>query len=203
VVILASLALLAPVKAQQYSFRYYGTEEGLTNLAVKVLFQDRTGFVWAGTENSLFRFDGQRFQRYGTDEGLPRDVVLSLGEAPDGSVLVGYRGGLYQLKGEHFEAVPLPGARGVDGYSGIVFDGLRRTLIATERGLVEATTRGAGGSLALRLLTMPAGAGGPGAHGIFLERGIVWFGCGTGLCRMGEGGPAFSASPRLCRRETG
>ena len=104
------LALAASVGAQQYSFRYYGTEEGLTNVAVKVLFQDRTGFLWAGTENGLFRFDGQRFQRYGSAEGLPPDVVLSVGEAPDGSLLAGYRAGLFEQKGERFEKVPLPGA---------------------------------------------------------------------------------------------
>ena len=51
-------ALAMPLRAQQYSFRYYGTEDGLTNLAVKVIFQDRKGFLWAGTENGLFRYDG-------------------------------------------------------------------------------------------------------------------------------------------------
>ena len=53
--ILACLTLAAPLEAQQYSFRYYGAEDGLTNAAVKVLFQDRTGFLWAGTENGVFR----------------------------------------------------------------------------------------------------------------------------------------------------
>jgi len=196
--ILACLALAAPAMAQQYSFRYYGTEEGLTNLAVKVLFQDRTGFLWAGTENGLFRYDGQQFQRYGPAEGLPREVVLSVGEAPDGSLLAGYRGGLYQQKGERFEKVPLLGARGVDGYSGIFFDGIGRTFIATERGLVEATHPDGGGSLALRLFTPPAAAGGPGAHGIFLERGVVWFGCATSLCRMtGAGVTVFGEASGL------
>lgn len=92
---LACLLVSLSAPAQQYSFRYYGVEDGLTNLAVKVLFQDRTGYLWAGTEGGVFRFDGQRFQRYGPDEGLPRDVVLSLGEAPDGSLLAGYYSGLY------------------------------------------------------------------------------------------------------------
>jgi ligand-binding sensor domain-containing protein len=110
---LACLTLAAPVKAQQYSFRYYGAEDGLTNAAVKVLFQDRTGFVWAGTENGVFRYDGQRFQRYGPVEGLPHDVVLSLGETPDGHVLAGYRTGLYQQEGDRFQTVSLQGA-GID-----------------------------------------------------------------------------------------
>src|SRR5208337_5561395 len=121
--------MAAPLEAQQYSYRYYGTEEGLTNLAVEVLFQDRTGFLWAGTESGVFRFDGQRFQRYGSAEGLAREVVLSLGEAPDGSMLAGYHGGLYQQKGRRFEKVPLPGGGGIDSYSAIQFDGKGRTFI--------------------------------------------------------------------------
>src|SRR5450755_4235113 len=115
IVVCAGLA--GALQAQQYLFRYYGTEEGLTNLAVKVLFQDRTGFLWAATENGLFRFDGQRFRAYGPTEGLPREVILSLGEAPDGSVLVGSRAGLYQEKSDRFEKLAPPGSGVVDGYS--------------------------------------------------------------------------------------
>jgi signal transduction histidine kinase/ActR/RegA family two-component response regulator len=180
-VMLACLGAAAPLRAQQYSFRYYGTEDGLTNLAVKVLFQDRTGFLWAGTESGVFRFDGQRFKRYGPDEGLPRDVVLSLGEEPDGSVLAGYYAGLYELKGDRFEKVPLPDARGVDGYSGISFDGAYQTYIATDGGLVVATRGTEGNGLQLRKLVSAPGIA--GAHGIFLEPGAVWYGCGDGVCR--------------------
>jgi len=183
--------LAAPAGAQQDSFRYYGPEEGLTSVAVKVLFQDRTGFLWVGTENGLFRYDGQRFQRYGSPEGLPSDAVLSVGEAPNGSLLAGYRAGPFEQKGERFEKLPLPGASGVDGFNSILFDGLGRTFIATERGLVEATTAGAGGGLALRLLPTPVAGGGPDTHGIFLEPGVIWFGCTTSLCRMSQAGGDF------------
>jgi signal transduction histidine kinase/CheY-like chemotaxis protein len=181
--ILACLAFAVPAKAQQYSFRYYGAEDGLTNLAVKVLFQDRAGYLWAGTENGVFRYDGQRFQRFGPAEGLPHEVVLSLGEAPDGSMLAGYRVGLYLQKGNRFELVPLSGG-GIDSYSAILFDGAGRTFIGTKQGLMVATRAAEGGGLALRMIAMPAGANGPGAHGVFLEAGAVWFGCGTGLCRL-------------------
>lgn len=150
---LACLALSAPVSAQQYSFRYYGAEDGLTNAAVKVLFQDRTGFLWAGTENGVFSYDGQRFQRYGPAEGLPHDVVLSLGEAPNGRVLAGYRTGLYQQQGDRFEPVSLEGA-GIDSYSAIQFDGHGRTFVATDRGLVVATAA-ADASLAFQWLPRP------------------------------------------------
>jgi signal transduction histidine kinase/FixJ family two-component response regulator/HPt (histidine-containing phosphotransfer) domain-containing protein len=181
---LSCLTFAAPANAQQYSFRYYGAEDGLTNAAVKVLFQDRTGFLWAGTENGVFRFDGQRFQRYGTVEGLPHEVVLSLGETPDGRMLAGYRRGLYQQEGDRFEKLSLPGGGGIDSYSAIQLEGQGRTFIATDHGLIVATKPVEGSRPAFRLLTRPAGANGPDAHGVFLEPGAVWYGCGTGLCRM-------------------
>ena len=183
---LACLALAASANAQQYSFRYYGAEDGLTNAAVKVLFQDRTGFIWAGTENGVFRYDGQRFQRYGPAAGLPPDIVLSLGETPDGHVLAGYRSGLYRQEGDRFETVPLEGA-GIDSYSAIVFDGKGRTFVATDRGLIvlaAAATPAGASPLNVQRLTPPARADSSDTHGVFLEAGDVWYGCGTQLCRM-------------------
>src|SRR5450432_3336913 len=98
-------------------------------------------------------------------------------------MLAGYRVGLYLQKGNRFELVPLSGG-GIDSYSAILFDGAGRTFIGTEQGLMVATRAAEGGGLALRMIAMPAGANGPGAHGVFLEAGAVWFGCGTGLCRL-------------------
>jgi len=198
--LLAWVAGAAAVQGQQYSFRYYGTEDGLTNLAVKVLFQDRTGFLWAATENGLFRYDGQRFRHYGPTEGLPREVILSLGEAPDGSILAGSRAGLYQEKGDGFEKLALPGAAVVDGYSGIQFDGKGQTYIATDGGLLVARDSAGGAHLSFGLLPAVADAGGRGAHGVFLEKGVLWYGCGVGLCRMGpEGTTVFGESSGLSR----
>src|SRR5271169_2468647 len=199
-VALACLAFAVPAAAQEYSFRYYGAEDGLTNLAVKVLFQDRVGFLWAGTENGVFRYDGQRFQRYGPADGLPHEVVLSLGEAPDGSLLAGYRVGLFRQRGRRFELVPLPGGGGggIDSYGAILFDGVGQTFIGTDRGLIVAMAEGKDGDLALRMLAAPAFAADPGAHGLFLEAATLWYGCGTGLCRRaGEQLTYFGAADGL------
>jgi signal transduction histidine kinase/ActR/RegA family two-component response regulator len=181
--ILFCLSLASLGKTQEYMFRYYGVEDGLTNLAVKVLFQDRTGFLWAGTENGVFRYDGQRFQRYGTAEGLPAEGVRGLGEAPDGRVLAAYNAGIYLQSGERFEKLPLPEG-GTDSYSAIEFDGQGQTFIGTTQGLRVATQAAGGRALDLHLVPVPREAGGPQAHGIFLEPGGVWFGCGVSLCRM-------------------
>ena len=193
--VLTYLTLAASAQAQQYTFRYYGTEEGLTNLAVKVLFQDRTGFLWAATENGVFRYDGQRFRRYGPAEGLPREIIVSLGEAPDGRLLAGCRSGLYCLRGERFENLPLPGAGTVNTYSGIQSYGKGRTYIATGRGLVVATNAIGGDKPAFRLLPTPERAGGADAHGVFIESGVVWYGCGARLCRMTADGVTVFGEP--------
>jgi ligand-binding sensor domain-containing protein len=65
------LALAAPTAAQQYSFRRYGAAEGLQNMVVLSLAQDRDGYIWAGTEGGLYRYDGTRFRLIGPAEGLP------------------------------------------------------------------------------------------------------------------------------------
>ena len=190
----------AVAQGQQYSFRYYGTEDGLTNLAVKVLFQDRTGFLWAATESGLFRYDGQRFRQYSHTEGLPREVILSLGEAPDGSVLVGSRAGLYQGKGDRFEKLAPPGSGIVNSYSGIQYDGRSLTYITTDSGLLVARKSKDGAHLAFRLLPSPATAEGSDAHGLLLETGVLWYGCGISLCRMGaEGVTVFGEANGLSR----
>jgi len=76
-------------QAQQYTFRYYGVEQGLTDLAVRTMFQDSRGFLWPGTEAGVFRYDGTRFQSFGKNEGMPASNAVMFGEAPDVRLLVG------------------------------------------------------------------------------------------------------------------
>src|SRR2546429_7553718 len=45
----------------QLRFFHLGIEQGLSNNNVNCLLQDRTGFLWIGTDNGLNRFDGYQF----------------------------------------------------------------------------------------------------------------------------------------------
>jgi ligand-binding sensor domain-containing protein len=92
--------------AQEYSFRTFGNAEGLNNLAVRQVYQDRGGFIWVSTENGLFRYDGDRFEAFGPAQGIPSSSVAAFGEAPDGSLLAGGAFGLYHLRGNSFEKLP-------------------------------------------------------------------------------------------------
>src|SRR5579862_4168388 len=93
---LGSTGLLS---AQRFNFKFYGEDEGLQNLGVQVVLQDRSGFLWVGTENGLYRYDGSRFSGYGRNEGLPASRIESLHESVDGTLWIGTRSGLGRKTG--------------------------------------------------------------------------------------------------------
>jgi len=178
------------VSAQQFSFQYFGIEQGLTNLTAKSLFQDRTGFIWVVTENGIFRYEGVRFRKFSTDEGMTPSVTASIGEAPDGSVLVGKPTGLYRLKSDRFEPVPLPGNVGVWSYSDIVRD-RDRTWIATQAGLLKLTSGPDGNLIAVKGPIAPSQdlvrAQSIFVDGSTVDGSTVWWGCGNSLCESENG----------------
>src|ERR1700689_5573438 len=77
---------------QQYSFRDY--VDGLGNLSVNCMLQDRAGFLWIGTESGLYQYDGSRFWQFGAKEGLPSGFVRALTLDRDGRLWVGTRDGI-------------------------------------------------------------------------------------------------------------
>ena len=137
-----ALAFAITAVAQEYSFRLYGPAEGLQNLVVLSLAQDHAGYIWAGTEGGLYRYDGTRFRLMGLAEGLPCSTeVHGLFLASDGALWVNTCAGIFRYDGQRFLAIPgvdtlLRGAQVMaDGAGGGV-------LIATPTGLYEAS-RGA------------------------------------------------------------
>jgi PAS domain S-box-containing protein len=176
-----ALALAGAAVAQQYSFRLYGPADGLQNLVVLSLAQDRTGYIWAGTEGGLYLYDGTRFRLMGQQEGLPCSTeVHSLFVASDGALWANLCAGIFRFDGQRFLAIPgidrlLRGAQMMaDGAAGNI-------LITTPAGLFEAS-RGANGSFSTRSYPLPAALAGKPMHGILRQGDRVWFGCGQQLC---------------------
>ena len=169
------------LQAQQYSFQYFGVEQGLTNLGIKTLFQDRTGFIWLVTENGVFRYEGVRFLEFSPEKGLPASFSASLGDLSDGSVLVGNQSGLFRARGERFEPVPMLVGKRVNGYNGIVRDG-KTTWVATDIGLFQVTL-GRDGTAVAEPGPKPLDAQRSDAHSVLVENHSVLWGCGRTLCR--------------------
>jgi signal transduction histidine kinase/ligand-binding sensor domain-containing protein/CheY-like chemotaxis protein len=171
---------------QRYNFRFYGEEEGLQNLAVQVVFQDSAGFLWVGTQNGLFRYDGSRFAAFGKADGLPDAHIESLHESIDGTLWVGTRSGLARWRRDHFEKAPIGDPAGIVGREGIASDGGGRLYVATEQGLVTGVLSGP--ELHAELIATPSTAGGLRATSVYVEpTGRVWFGCGISLCTLENG----------------
>jgi len=97
--LLLAMALLAPLgaAAQQLPLQYFGQKEGLNNLAVNALAQDRQGYLWAATENGLFRFNGADFKRYAGAEGLAEQNVTAVYHSRTGSLWAASYENLYRL----------------------------------------------------------------------------------------------------------
>ncbi|MBN8729571.1 MAG: hypothetical protein J0L64_03455 [Acidobacteria bacterium] len=169
------------VCAQRYPVQYYGQAEGLKNLSVQDIVQDHEGFLWLGTENGVFRFDGSRFREYGLAEGLPSNTVFQLCVAPDGRLWAATPGGLAYLNRERFQAVALP--EGMDVEQGRVMScpSASRVNVATKRGLVELV--GTGGAFRGRVVGTGAAARETARGPWTSADGAVWYGCGVELCR--------------------
>ena len=64
---------------------------------VLAILQDRTGYLWFGTSQGLYRFDGTDFKgytnNYGESGSLVDDVVYSLAEDSEGNIWIGTKSG--------------------------------------------------------------------------------------------------------------
>ncbi len=80
------------------SFEKLSVEQGLSNVAVYSLLQDRQGFIWMGTQGGLNRFDGYRFVNYDRDPEDPNSLrdnfIACLLEDHKGYIWAGTRQGL-------------------------------------------------------------------------------------------------------------
>ncbi|MCX6244941.1 MAG: ATP-binding protein [Bacteroidetes bacterium] len=92
--------LLCPraVLPQQYFFSNYSLEEGLSQSVVNCLYQDSRGFIWAGTQNGLNKFNGYAFEIYSYNpsdtNSLSNNWVYSVAEDRDGDLWICTKRGL-------------------------------------------------------------------------------------------------------------
>jgi signal transduction histidine kinase/streptogramin lyase len=184
--VLLALGLAASVAAQEYSFRSYAAAEGLQNLVVLSLAQDRAGYIWVGTEGGLYRYDGTRFQLIGVTQGLPcSSETHGLYLASDGALWVNTCSGIFRYNGQRFEAIP-----GVDtmlrGAQVMADDAQGGLLIAAPTGLYDAS-RGDSGVFSIHAYPLPPALAGKPMNGILRQGGRLWFGCDQRLC-MEEAG---------------
>jgi diguanylate cyclase (GGDEF)-like protein len=185
--LVAMLLVCVVLRGQEYSFRNFGSAEGLNDLSVRAIYQDRVGFLWVATVNGFYRYDGERFEAFGAAQGVPSSPNTAFGDAPDGSLLAMGAFGLLRLRGNRFETVQGPFTKAF-GVFGIQADGKGHTFIGTDQGLIELSTKPGTDEFALHRIPQAAGSSGPAAEGVLVDGETVWYGCGLELCRMEKSG---------------
>ncbi|MGA2721322.1 MAG: ATP-binding protein [Bryobacteraceae bacterium] len=181
------LALGGSGFAQQYSFRHYGAAEGLQNLVILSLAQDGAGYIWAGSEGGLYRYDGTRFRLMGAAEGLPcSNEVHTLHVAADGALWANTCAQILRFDGQRFQAITRLGGWQAGAQS--MADGPHGgVLVATPAGLYEALPGSSGDPFRVRPYLLPAELADKPVRGIVRHGSQLWFGCGQRLC-LEDGG---------------
>jgi two-component sensor histidine kinase/ligand-binding sensor domain-containing protein len=90
--------------AQQYDFRSFSLEDGLSQSEVNCIFQDSRGYIWAGTSGGgLCRFDGKEFTSYETENGLAGQIITDIKEDKKGNLWISSTwGGISKFDGKTF-----------------------------------------------------------------------------------------------------
>jgi signal transduction histidine kinase/ligand-binding sensor domain-containing protein/DNA-binding response OmpR family regulator len=80
--------------------------ERLRSASVRAIHEDSRGVLWVGTDDGLYRREGERWSRLTARDGLPHPWVRVIRETPDGTLWLGTNGGgVVRLQGGRFKAV--------------------------------------------------------------------------------------------------
>jgi len=88
---------------QQFHFKNYSLEEGLSRSGVYYILQDQAGFLWIGTDGGgVCKFDGHSFKNYTRQHGLASEKVRVIFEDEHHILWFGTNKGLSFLNGNEF-----------------------------------------------------------------------------------------------------
>ena len=91
----------------QYDLRLFHSEHGLPMNSFRTVFQGREGYIWAGCQEGLVRYDGVEFRLYTRDAypGLSSNFIEDICEDSSGNLwLATQGGGACRFDGERFVA---------------------------------------------------------------------------------------------------
>ena len=82
---------------EDYSFKNYNSDNGLSQNTVWSIFQDNLGFMWFGTKDGLNRFDGSTFKvfKFSTDSDLRDNVFHRILQDKNEDIWVATEEGVY------------------------------------------------------------------------------------------------------------
>ncbi len=87
------MSLWMHASGQDYFFRQYANIEGLDHTYIYAVNQGQNGFLWIGTEEGLYKFNGVYFQQFTTEDGLADNLTTVLFTDSRGILWAGHQNG--------------------------------------------------------------------------------------------------------------
>ena len=168
----------------QYVHDVWQAKDGLPQNSVQTILQDRTGYLWLGTQEGLVRFDGVHFRTYDkwNTPGLRHNNILSLLEDRSGFLWIGTFDGLHKFKDGR--VLPFPGDDQLAGtlIRSIVEDREGGIWAATDKGIWKFTKDGA------ESFTVKNGLSSDSANALAVDhKGNLWIATDEALDCMNRG----------------
>ncbi len=99
--------------SQHYFFSTWSIEQGLSQSVVNCIFQDSKGYIWAGTQHGLNKFNGSNFEIFTfspkDSNSISNNWVYSIDEDKNGNLWIVTKNGLNQFirNGKRFQRMQL------------------------------------------------------------------------------------------------
>ena len=128
------LFVVAITSAQNNELRPYTLEDGLPQSQVYDMAQDRTGYLWLGTQGGgLARFDGESFTIFNETSGLISNYIHAL-LVSDDSLFVGTKNGLTVKVKDNFRNYATPQINTIFRHGDDTFLGTTRGVYKFQKG---------------------------------------------------------------------
>lgn len=122
--------------SQNYNFKNYSVDNGLSQSQILSIYQDKTGEIWAGTNNGgISIFNGKTFSYLTTKNGLADNIVYSIERGPDSYIYVGTNNGLSIIKPDTIINIDTTNGLTHNRVFKVFFDSMNRCWIGTGNGI--------------------------------------------------------------------
>jgi len=89
---------------QDHFFRQYGSSDGLGNSFIYSINQGNDGYLWIGTAEGLYRFNGFEFQHYTEKDSLAENFITTIYKDFSGGLWLGHiNGGITHIADSRFK----------------------------------------------------------------------------------------------------
>jgi len=93
ILVLMYVLFCLKLSGQVNYFRQYGPSDGLGNLFIYSINQGKDGYLWIGTAEGLYRFDGFDFRHYTLQDSLAENFITTIFRDFSGDLWLGHMNG--------------------------------------------------------------------------------------------------------------